>query len=285
MSGRSIRRFDTLILYRQRQCSYRHTSSVNCDIPRDSFISRQHSFIFEDHMKPDGLFITGTDTDVGKTWVTSLIARELHKTQRVGVYKPACSGSEPNSQGEPTWPDVDALHASIGHQYSIDMICPQRFRDPLAPPVAARNESRTIDQQLLRTGCRSWDDKVDVLLVEGIGGLLCPVTDNENIADLVADIGYPLLIVARAGLGTINHTLMTIEVAQNRSLPIAGIVLNQCTPASDQATPTNPDEIANRTNVPVLGVVEYEAISLRTPDRTGTIDWRSLMHPPIEATT
>lgn len=230
-------------------------------------------------MKPNGLFITGTDTDVGKTWVTALIARELRKTTRVGVYKPACSGRELNREGQTTWPDVDALHEAIGHEHSVDMICPQRFRDPLAPPVAARNEGRTIDQQLLRTGCRVWDDKVDVLLVEGIGGLLCPVSDNESIADLAADIGYPLLIVARAGLGTINHTLMTIEVAQNRSLPIAGIVLNQCAPAGDQATISNPAEIANRTDVPLLGIVEYGANSLRTDDNSGTIEWRSLMGP------
>ncbi|MCL4109503.1 UNVERIFIED_CONTAM: hypothetical protein GTU68_024400 [Idotea baltica] len=208
-----------------------------------------------------------------------MIASELRKTLKVGAYKPACSGSETNDKGKQTWPDVDSLRESIGHEHSIDIICPQRFRDPLAPPVAARNEGRTIDEQLLRTGLREWDDKVDVLLVEGIGGLLCPVTDKESIADLAFDIGYPLLIVARAGLGTINHTLMTIEVAQNRSLPIAGVILNHSTPANNQATQTNASEIANRTNVPLLGVVEYGANSLRTHDGSGTMDWQGVIRP------
>lgn len=228
-------------------------------------------------MKPYGLLITATDTDVGKTWVTALIARELRKTRtRVGVYKPACSGSEVNDQGKTVWPDLEVLHESVGGEFSIDRICPQRFNDPLAPPVAARNEGRTIDSRLLRTGCDQWAGQVDVLLVEGVGGLLCPISDTESIADLAVDIGYPLLIVTRAGLGTINHTLLTIEAAQNRKLPIAGVILNQCTPTADRSSSTNRDEIVARTDVPVIGTVEYGATSLRRTDVSGTMDWLKL---------
>jgi dethiobiotin synthetase len=230
-----------------------------------------------DPMQPPGLLLTGTDTEVGKTWITTQIARELRQNnQRVGVYKPVCSGSATRETGEIFWPDIDALAQSIGHEFPLDWICPQRFHAPLAPPVAARMEGRTIDSQLLRTGCDQWVGQVDLLLVEGVGGLLCPVSDDETIAELAADIGYPLLIVARAGLGTINHTLLTIEVAQRRALPIAGIILNQCSVTHDQAIATNPDEIAVRTDVPLLGTLDFGSTCVRTPDPHGTIDWFQL---------
>lgn len=214
-------------------------------------------------MSTPGLFITGTDTDVGKTYVTSLLAREL-VTQgiRVGVYKPACSGSTAREDGTHIWGDVDELSQAIGGRFDVDRICPQRFHAALAPPVAAREEGTTIDSQLLRAGAEWWQGKCDLLLVEGVGGLLCPLTEEETIADLAHDLGFPLLIVAALQLGTINHTLLTVEVAQKRGLSIAGILFNS--PAErpiDQSTKTNPSEIAGRCNVPILETVAHNQTS------------------------
>ena len=230
-----------------------------------------------DRIKPPGLLITGTDTEVGKTWITTLIARELRQNgHSVGVYKPVCSGGVTNQNGATTWPDIDALAKSTGHEFPTDWICPQRFDAPLAPPVAAKMEGRSIDSRLLRTGCNNWIGQVDALLVEGVGGLLCPISEDETVADLAADLRYPLVIVARAGLGTINHTLLTIEAAQRRSLPIAGLILNQCSATHDRAIATNPDEITARTHIPLLGTVGYGSSRLRMHGVNGTIEWFKL---------
>ena len=176
---------------------------------------------------PPGLFITGTDTDVGKTYVTCRLAERLRAAGRtVGVYKPTCSGAE-TFHGDSVWADVEALRSAAELRTADDdLICPQRFGAPLAPPVAAAREGRTVDAALLTAGARAWAGRCDVLLVEGAGGLLCPLAEGVTVADVAADLGYPLLIVARAGLGTVNHTLLTLEVAASRGLAVAGVVLN-----------------------------------------------------------
>lgn len=219
-------------------------------------------------MRLPGLFITGTDTGVGKTYVTALLIRELlERGVNVGAYKPACSGSVPGPDGRPLWEDVETLAAALGGRFSRDETCPQRFAAPLAPPVAARLEGRAVDAGLLRAGAERWQGKIELLLVEGAGGLLCPLTERETVADLALDLGLPLVIVARLGLGTINHTLLTVEVARGRGLSVAGIVFNQGPPVDtfavegidqqclDLSSSSNPREVAARVDVPVLGVV------------------------------
>lgn len=230
-------------------------------------------------MSCPGLFVTGTDTEVGKTYVTALIAHSLRKEGvRVGAYKPVCSGGETGLDGRLVWPDIETLAEAIDGRDATERICPQRFVAPLAPPVAARLEDRSIDADLLRRGRDWWNDRADFLLVEGVGGLLCPLTEEETVADLAADLGYPLIVVARLGLGTINHTLLTVEVAQSRGLKVAGIVLNEIVPnPEDRATQTNPREIARRCSVPVLGVLlNGGADGLLQNGRPITIDWIDL---------
>ena len=152
----------------------------------------------------------------------------------VGVYKPACSGAEV-FHGEPVWADVEALRSAADLTTADDdWICPQRFLAPLAPPVAAAREGRTVDAARLTAGAREWGGRCDVLLVEGAGGLLCPLAFGEDddapgvtVADVAAGLGFPLLVVARAGLGTVGHTLLTVEVARGRGLTVAGVVLNE----------------------------------------------------------
>lgn len=213
-----------------------------------------------------GLFIVGTDTDVGKTFVTALLIRELRRRGvNVGAYKPACSGCEIDTRGERYWPDIKALVDALGDAERDVVswrVCPQRFAVPAAPPVAARLENRIVDRKRLDDGLQAWESACDCLLVEGIGGLLCPVTETETIADLAVAWRMPLLVMGRASLGTINHTLLTVEAAQRRGLDVIGIVLSEVNPmADDNPARFNADEIARRTTVPVWGVVPHRASS------------------------
>ncbi|MBI5759626.1 MAG: dethiobiotin synthase [Planctomycetales bacterium] len=232
-------------------------------------------------MPCDGLFVIGTDTGVGKTFVSIAIVRRLRELGvRVGVYKPAASGAEQTSAG-PIWTDVRDLSAAVNDQFPHDRVCPQHFVAPVAPPVAARLEGRQVDESLLIDGLRWWGGQVDVLIIEGVGGLLSPLSDRISVADFAGRAGFPLLIVGRLGLGTINHTLLSVEAVLRRGLPVAGVVLNQAIPGEpDLAAATNPDELARRLPVPLLGVIPHTS----TADllRLGwflRMDWRSLMKP------
>lgn len=227
-----------------------------------------------------GLFITGTDTDVGKTYVTALIAARLHaEGVKVGTYKPACSGSILNEDGRPEWEDIEALRQATGDRFDRQRISPQRFSAPLAPPVAAGVEGRIVDAGLLRTGAYWWEDQCEFLLIEGVGGWLCPLTDSETVADLAVDLRVPLLIVARASLGTINHTLLTVEAVRHRNVPIAGIVLSETVaPGKSAETLANIVEIEKRCDVPVLGIVPHQALDcLPVPGEQRTIGlWETI---------
>ncbi len=236
-----------------------------------------------------GLFITGTDTGVGKTYITCAIVRELRAARhRVGAYKPVCSGVHWDAEGRAVWGDVAALRQELECDFKFQIsnlksdvtnlesdmsdlesdmsdlesyISPQRFIAALAPPIAARQEGRFVDVAELQRGLEWWRSRCDIVVVEGAGGLLCPLTDDQTMADLAARFQFPLLIVARWGLGTINHTLLTIEAARSRGLSIAGVVLNETQPtqSDDSSTATNADEIVSRSGVPVLGIRRYGA--------------------------
>jgi len=230
-----------------------------------------------------GLFITATDTGVGKTFVTELIARALCDAgRRVGAYKPVCSGAEIGADGSLSWGDVTTLTAAIGGRFDAQRVCPLRFRAPLAPNVAAQREGAEIDFQRLCEGAHWWRGRVTILLVEGVGGLLCPLTARETIADLATALRYPLLIVARLGLGTINHTLLTVEAARTRGLTVAGILLNEADPlASLEGTEENPVEIERRTRIPVLGILRHgRSLPTRADGSAVSIDWAALARCP-----
>ncbi len=209
-----------------------------------------------------GFFVTGTDTGVGKTYVACDIVRGLRmQGHRVGAYKPVCSGVRIESNGRSVWEDVEELRQALGGDVSEDQISPQRFDAPLAPPLAARQERRSVNFNELQNGFDLWRPLCDLLVVEGAGGLLCPLTELETMADLAIQFQFPLLIVARLGLGTINHSLLTIEAARTRGLKIAGVLLNEATPlpSDDISINTNAEEIALRGQVSVLGIRRYQA--------------------------
>lgn len=228
-----------------------------------------------------GFFVTGTDTGVGKTHVSCDIVRDLRKRgHRVGAYKPVCSGVRIASNGRSVWDDVEELRNALGGDVSEDQISPQRFDAPLAPPLAARQEGRSVDLVGLQSGFDSWRSQCDLLIVEGAGGLLCPLTERETMADLAMRFQLPLLIVARLGLGTINHTLLTIEAARARGLQIVGVLLNEATPlpVDDISINTNAVEIALRGLVSVLGIRRHQAASWVS--RVGEpiqLDWSGLV--------
>jgi dethiobiotin synthetase len=206
-----------------------------------------------------GLFITGTGTGVGKTYVGTLIARSLRASGlRVGVYKPVASGCEQRG-GHLVSPDAVALWEAAGRPATLEQVCPQKFAAPLAPHLAARAEGRRVDPRLLREGIKVWRDTSDIVLVEGAGGLMSPLSDDDYTADLALEFGYPLVIVAANVLGTINATLQTLITASAccRGLGVAGIVLNS--PVSlvdDLSVSSNAEELAQRCTAPLLALVK-----------------------------
>lgn len=208
-----------------------------------------------------GLFITGTDTGVGKTRVAAAIARRLLRNdRRVGVYKPAASGCR-REGAELVCDDAVALWEAAGRPGTLEQVCPQRFEAPLAPHLAAELEGRRLDAELLRAGFEPWR-RFDVVLVEGAGGLLSPLGPAESNADLAADLGLPLLIVARNALGTIHATLCTLLAARHHrgGLPVAGVVLSQpFRPADDLSIATNRRELAARCGAPILAELVHGA--------------------------
>mgnify|MGYP003390053207 CR=1 FL=1 len=230
-----------------------------------------------------GLFITGTDTGVGKTHIACEIVRELRTAgHRVGAFKPVCSGATLDAAGHPLWDDLERLRDALGRDVSDDQLCPQRFVAPLAPPVAARLEGQRIDLDAIQRGLDRWRTECDIVIVEGAGGLLCPVTEYQTMADLAAQFGFPVLIVARLGLGTINHTLLTVEVARQRGLPLAGIAFNEPLPATtDASSATNAAEVAVRCDVPVVAIRWYNSQGwLSRFGQATQLDWWALAGVP-----
>lgn len=206
------------------------------------------------------LFVTGTDTNVGKTHVSCLIARQwLSRGKSVAIYKPACSGvleAPAGVDSTPQWDDIERIKSVIGSKWPDEVICPQRFLAPLAPPIAAKREGRQVDFELLVRGAEAFTN-VDLLLVEGAGGWLSPVTDSQTVADLAWALKSPVLIVARAGLGTINQTLLTIESIRARGLTPVGVVLNEVSMGTDESHQTNASQIESFSGVPVFGTVPH----------------------------
>jgi dethiobiotin synthetase len=219
------------------------------------------------------LFVTATDTEVGKTAVAAGLAAILRRRGRdVGVMKPVASGCEEIERGD-DGPDTRAAGAALvaadavclaraaGVDDPHERICPVRLRDPLSPNVAAEREGRTVDLGAVRAAFDELSRRHDCLIVEGIGGIMVPLVADFLVADLAAELGAPLLIVARAGLGTINHTLLTLHLARSRGLDVLGVLLNASTDRPfGLAEQTNPAAIgALSGGVPVLGPLGYTA--------------------------
>ncbi|MGX1981884.1 dethiobiotin synthase [Thermolongibacillus altinsuensis] len=203
-----------------------------------------------------GFFITGTDTDVGKTIVTTLL---LHTLQQNGVssiaYKPVQSGAEWKDE---KWvaPDVE-MYRRVAH-VNEEECCTYLLKTPCSPHLAAKLDGVTIDPKEIVSHVRLLQETYECVLVEGAGGIAVPLVDDAYmIADLAADLQLPVIIVARTGVGTINHTVLTIEYAKKRGLSLAGIVMNGFSEPPTDVEMDNVRMIEKMTGIPVIGMIPY----------------------------
>jgi dethiobiotin synthetase len=214
------------------------------------------------------IFITGTDTGVGKTLVGCGLAAALTAHGKtVGILKPAETGC-PVRDGLLYPEDAMRLAAFAHTTLSVDSLCPYRFAPPVAPSVAAEQAGVTIDPHHLVAVFRQIVSSHDVTIVEGAGGLLVPLTGRYTFADLARDLAVPLLVVVGSKLGALNHALLTLRYAELLSLPLAGYILNHPTPATDLAIQTNARTLADLTDVPCRGMIPFVSLTGDlTPDR------------------
>ncbi len=199
----------------------------------------------------EGYFITGSDTDVGKTYVGCEIVRQLREHgRRVAPRKPAESGCEVGAGGELLTHDAQALADANGGREPVDLIAPYRFRAALAPHRAARLEGRRLELAALIAACRNAND-ADILLVEGAGGLLSPLAEDGLNADLAAALGLPLIAVVDDRVGAVNQALLVIEAIAARGLELAALVLNRLG-VDHEAGMDNAADLATRYDGPLF---------------------------------
>jgi dethiobiotin synthetase len=212
-----------------------------------------------------GVFVTGTDTGCGKTTVACALARVAARDGlRVRVVKPVETGCE--AEGSQLTPlDALALARAAGDPRALDEICPYRFRLPAAPQVAARAEGVEIEMGRIEKLVGMAGAEADLVVVEGAGGLLVPVIPGLDMGDLAGRLGLPLLVVARARLGTINHTRLTLEAAKVRGLRVVGLAVSHTEPDLSPADRANLDLLLQEVPVPVLGELAYGGDAIRPP--------------------
>ena len=212
--------------------------------------------------RASGLFVTATDTAVGKTVVTAALGCALQRAGRtVGVFKPLQSGHALEH------PDGDTarLRSWLELEAPPELLNTHAFEEPLAPLVAARRAGAVVDLSAILEQAARLARACDTLLVEGAGGLLVPAGEIWTIADLARALDYPLVVVARAALGTVNHTLLTVRAARASGLRVAAVVLNAVGPADvapDPSNETNRALIEEFEDVPVLGPLPWVAGAL-----------------------
>ncbi|MFO1533768.1 MAG: dethiobiotin synthase, partial [Thermoplasmatota archaeon] len=203
-----------------------------------------------------GIFVTGTDTGVGKTAVAcGILGAMRERGVRVAGFKPVESGF---SGPETAWPnDAAALNAAAGMRLRREEVVPYVLREPLAPAVGAQRESVLLDLKVLDRAYESLAARSQLVVVEGAGGLAVPLLRDPwfTMADLAFTWGLPLVVVCRPGLGTINHTVLTVEYARRKGVSILGLVVNGFPDDPGVAERTNPEVIAAMTGVPLLGVL------------------------------
>ncbi len=226
-----------------------------------------------------GVFVTGTGTEVGKTVVAAALARTLAAAgRRVAVFKPAVTGLEEAGEA-----DHELLRRASGSAQSDEEIAPYRYRPPVSPHLAAALAGEEIEPARLLASARAAAADGDTLVCEGVGGLMVPLVRRVSdamhqklasaylIRDLAADLGLPLAIAASPGLGTINHTLLTIAAARAAGLEVAAVVLTPW--------PAAPSEIerSNRETIAALGEVAVQtlpALDLADPESWPPLSWR-----------
>ncbi len=236
-----------------------------------------------------GLFVTGTDTGVGKTVIAGAIAEYLRSRGRdVEVFKPVASGCRHGGGGQLISEDGEFLAASGDSSRTLAEIVPVRYSEALAPNVAAARAGEAVDVGAIFDGYAAMVAGGKPIIVEGVGGLLCPLSDELWVIHLAKMMALPVVVVARAGLGTINHTLLTIAAARSAGLVVAGVVINRylVEPGRpDIATETNPQQIATLGQVRILAIVGEDATTSVVDDVLGEgvkfamaqVDWQEFI--------
>ena len=206
-----------------------------------------------------GVFVTGTGTEVGKTVVAAAIARTAAAAgERVAVFKPAVSGLD-----EPVEPDHELLRRAAGSRQSDDEVAPYRFGPAVSPHLAAELAGVAIDPAGLVAAARKAGNEGILLVCEGVGGFLVPLTREFLVRDFAREVGLPVVVAGSPGLGTINHTLLTVEAVKASGLDVAAVVLTPW-PAEPSAM-----EQSNRETIRALGKVRVETLpelDLSAPD-------------------
>jgi dethiobiotin synthetase len=216
-----------------------------------------------------GFFVTGTDTGVGKTIITAALILAISRLGfTTGGMKPVETGCL--REGNVLIPSDGMFIKTVAHmEDNIDSVSPCRFLNPLAPLAASEMEKTTVDLQTIRKACDTLSGKYAVIIVEGIGGLLVPITENYFVSNLARELGFPIIIVSKPGLGTINHTLLTVNHAVREGLAVAGIIINYNRPHEGTlAERTNPDIIKKVSPVPLIGIFPHlESLKISTIEK------------------
>ncbi|HVT90935.1 MAG TPA: dethiobiotin synthase [Tepidisphaeraceae bacterium] len=230
-----------------------------------------------------GVFVTGTDTGVGKTVVAGAIANWFaRRHKKVAVCKLAATGCVRRREGLVS-EDAEFLAACADARHPLDLIAPQRFAEPLAPAIAAERANRSLDWFMINNSIRLMSQTSDLMVIEGVGGLMTPMDSKTTILDTITALGVPAVVVARPGLGTINHTLLTINTLRAANVQVAGVVVNRYpTDLVGVAEETNPRAIERWGKIPVLCIVPDEPIEgCELPkgvvSAIETVDWDSII--------
>ncbi len=202
-----------------------------------------------------GIFITGTDTGVGKTVVSAGLSLVLKSRGiRVGVMKPVATGCVGDGSRLVSM-DAAYLFEAAENEYA-PLTSPIRYRNPVAPSIAAIYEQKEVNLNVIRRAFRDLQAHYDFIIVEGIGGILVPIKRNYLVANLIREMGLPLVIVSHVSLGAINHTLLTVDAALMRGFLIKGIIFNRAPLVNySLAEMTNPRVIHELSGLPVLGTL------------------------------
>ncbi len=202
-------------------------------------------------------FVCGTDTGVGKTFVTGALIASLNKMGiRAGGFKPLESGCRKH-QRHLRRADSLFLKKMGKMPEPLDLINPYYFEEALAPGVAAERKKTKISFELITKKLEELKKKYNCLFVEGAGGLLVPLSGKKTNLDLIKKLKTPVILVARLGLGTLNHTLLTLDHLKRNHVSVIGVILNQTTPSKTVAEKTNPAVLKKR-GAPILGIVPYQ---------------------------
>lgn len=207
------------------------------------------------HVK--GIFIAGTDTGVGKTVIAGAIARALssHGVD-VGVMKPIETGCHQSKKGLiPA--DGMYLKAAARSNDPIGSVTPYSFREPIAPYTASIRDKKKIHLETIVKAYDRLSHRHSFLIVEGVGGLMVPLTRDVELLDLILLLDLPVLLAARSGLGTLNHTLLTLRYGSEHQVRFAGVILNQISPKKTLSDETNAEVLAERIAIPLAGPFPY----------------------------